>query len=84
MTVKSKIPYFSIFALLCATWFALTGWVWGYFVNVVFSMPFGLIGFFLWWKGRKSGESPMVNKTAGFMLIAGLIVTFGSLAFFTL
>jgi hypothetical protein len=84
METKSKTPYFSIFAVFCATWFALTGWIWPYLANIIFSFPFGVIGLFLWWKGKKSGESRALNKTAGVILVVGVVIAFGSLAILTL
>lgn len=37
-----------ILALLFATWFLLTGWVWYYFAGLIFSYPFGILALVFW------------------------------------
>lgn len=69
---------YNIIALLCAIWFVLTGWMWFYYMNIILSFPFAIFGFFLWKKGREA-EKKTLNKITGWLLMAGVIISFGYL-----
>ena len=68
---------YNVLALLCGVWFMLLGWVWTYYINLVFVFPFAIVGFFLWRMCRQSKS--FLNKIAGATLLAGLISSIGAL-----
>jgi hypothetical protein len=78
MTAEKRYLIYNILALVCALWFLLTGWMWFYYMNVILSFPFAIVGFFLWRQGRGT-EKKLLNKIAGWMLLAGLTITIGYL-----
>mgnify|MGYP007043343979 CR=1 FL=1 len=51
---KSNVLYFV--GLICAIWFALTGWLWLYWGALIIAYPFGLIAFIIWLVLRKKDE----------------------------
>ena len=71
----------NILAIICATWYIVFGWVWAWYINVMFVFPFAIIGFFLWLAGRKA-ERKGLSRTAGIMLIVGTATSFGALLFY--
>ena len=81
MQTAAKRPYYSAFSIALGIWFCLTSWLWVYYMNIVFSFPAALLGMFLWWKGRNSGEHPTVNKIALYVHITGLVISLTALAF---
>jgi len=60
-------------ALGCAIWFALTSWVWAYLMNVLISLPVGLIATGLWWRSRNRGHRSAVSRATGRLLVFGVI-----------
>ncbi len=78
MTAEKRYLIYNILALVCAIWFMLTGWMWFYYINIILVFPFAIIGFFLWWQGRRA-ERKLLNKIVGWMLLAGLIISIGYL-----
>lgn len=61
-----------VIALLGAIWFVLTGWCWFYFLNVIFSIPLGILSFFIWYK--KKEDDRMSKITIG-LLKAGIVLS---------
>lgn len=51
MATGKRFLTYNILALICAIWFLLAGWIWIYWINVVFVFPFAIAGFFLWRRG---------------------------------
>lgn len=78
MVTEKRLLIYNIIALLCAIWFVLTGWMWFYYMNIILSFPFAILGFFLWKKGREA-EKKTLNKITGWLLMAGVIISFGYL-----
>ena len=78
MASEKKFLTYNIFAFICALWFLLVGWVWVYWINVVFVFPFAIAGFFLWKKGR-GAEKKLLNKIVGWLLWAGVVISIGFL-----
>lgn len=70
---KANVYFYS--ALLCAVWFILTSWFWAYFVNVVFSFPIGLVGLFLWYRGKKQEGGSLRFRIVQYILIAGVVTS---------
>jgi len=83
MTIERKKLIFNILALICSIWFLLLGWFWAWLINVIIVFPFAVIGFFLWRLGRGSTK-PLLSRIVGWLLIAGLATTLGSLLFLML
>ncbi|MEY4931534.1 MAG: hypothetical protein RI909_2258 [Bacteroidota bacterium] len=78
MTIEKRYLIYNILALVCAIWFLLTGWMWFYYINIIVSIPFAIIGFFLWKRGR-GAEKKLLNKIVGWVLVTGLTVSIGYL-----
>ncbi len=76
---KPRTVYTTL-ALICALWFLLNGWVWTYYACLVISYPVGLIGFWLWRKGKTKN---LWNVTAGLILAAGLALSLSALLVLT-
>lgn len=83
MTIERRKLIFNILALICGIWFLLLGWFWAWLVNVIFVFPVAIVGFFLWRAGRGSAK-PLLNRIVGWLMIAGLVATLGSLLLLTL
>jgi hypothetical protein len=72
-----------ILALLFATWFVLTGWVWFYFYALVFSYPFALLALLFWFiirsdKKKRNIAIPIVlgvGLLSSLSVLVGLLVT---------
>lgn len=66
-----------ILGLLFASWFALTGWVWVYLVNLVYSYPAAIFAMFCWLSIRAD------KKQRNFFIPAitgiGLLISLGVL-----
>jgi hypothetical protein len=85
MTDVKSPKFYNIASIICGTWFLLTGWMWAYLVNIVFSFPVGAVGIYLWYKGKRIDPHNRANKAALIIHIAGLaisVVTFFALYFF--
>jgi hypothetical protein len=52
--------------------------MWFYYINVLLTFPFAIMGFFLWRQGRRA-EKRLLNKIVGWMLLGGLIISIGYL-----
>ena len=72
----------SAIAIVCGVWFLLTGWIWTFLFNIVFSYPVGLLGFFVWIKARKLNPGDKKNAVAIVLLALGLAVSLVALALF--
>lgn len=81
MASEKRLVTFNVLALLCAIWFLLFGWFWTFLINVIFVFPFAIAGFFLWRKGRES-EKKQLNKITGWLLLAGVVTSIGTLIAF--
>lgn len=72
MEGKSNAKLYYLFAIICGTWFLVTSWFWLYYANLIISYPVGLIGLFLWSRGKKLNPGSRANPIALWLLIAGL------------
>lgn len=82
MGKRARIYY--IISLLCGIWFLLTGWIWGYYANVIIAYPFALLGLFFWWRGKQNHAASKLNLISFRLLIFGLIVSVGTALVFIL
>jgi hypothetical protein len=78
MTIDRKKLIYNILALICSVWFLLLGWFWAWLINVIFVFPVAIVGLILWRLGRGSTK-PILNRIVGWLLLAGLAATLGSL-----
>ena len=62
-------------AYVFAIWFAFSSWCWLYELNLVFSYPFGLAAWILWFIGRKQNPENELNKKVKVILIRGLLIS---------
>ncbi len=81
MNTSKRLTIYNVLATICGAWFLLAGWVWVYLVNIILVFPFAILGFFLWRAGR-AVEHKLLNQIAGWLLVAGLVVTLGALVLF--
>ena len=79
METITRRPYYSVFALILGVWFALTSWIWVYYVNIIISFPAAMLGIYLWSKGKKIGEHSILNKAALTVHIIGFSIAIISL-----
>ncbi len=76
MKKETRDLLFNIFALICSLWFLMNSSVWYYCINLIIAYPVGLLGFYIWYKGKKTS---VLSKIILWILILGLafsIVTF--------
>jgi hypothetical protein len=79
MEGKSNAKLYYLFAIICGTWFVMTGWLWYSFANLVISYPVALLGIFLWSRGKKLNPGSRANPIALWLHIAGLTISIVSL-----
>jgi hypothetical protein len=75
MEGKSNAKLYYLFSIICGTWFVMTSWLWVYFANLFISFPVGLIGLFLWIRGKKLNPGSKANKIAIGLFIGGLVTS---------
>ena len=63
-------------AIICGIWFILTSSLWVYFANLVISFPIGLLGMYLWNRGRILNKENIWNKIALGLLVIGFVLAF--------
>lgn len=68
-----------IIAVIFALWFAAAGWVWVYYANIIYAMPFGIAALLIWFKLKKDGKKR--NKVIPAVLITGLLFSLGWLLY---
>ncbi|MGC4023543.1 MAG: hypothetical protein QM734_17125 [Cyclobacteriaceae bacterium] len=81
MASTKRFAVYNIIAIICGIWFLLFGWFWTWYANIIIAYPFAIIGFLFWLGGRKA-EKKMPNKIAGYLLLAGLIISIAALFIF--
>jgi hypothetical protein len=72
-STRNEIVY--VITLLLSIYFAGTFWFWPYYVNLFYSLPAGIIAFFLFLNLRKLGYFANRLAIIKFILIAGIIVS---------
>jgi len=80
MKIQKLDVYFSI-SMVCAIWFALTSWLWVYYMNVVLSFPFAILSLLLWHRGKKYDSKRKRYKAIPNILILGAIVSLVTLIY---
>lgn len=68
---KSAVLFYV--GMICAIWFALTGWLWLYWAALFIAYPFGLVGFIVWLVIKKYNQRRATWLAR--ILIAGLIIS---------
>jgi len=71
-----------IVAIIFALWFAAAGWVWVYYANIIYALPFGIAALFIWLKLKKDRKKR--NKAIPAILITGLLFSLGWLVYILL
>ncbi|MFZ1321599.1 MAG: hypothetical protein WAT71_08600 [Ignavibacteria bacterium] len=71
----SKNNIFYITSFIFAIWFALTGFAWVYYVNIIFSLPFGIMSLVLWYFGKRSDPNKNRYKYIIYILSIGVIIS---------
>ena len=67
--------WYTYVALVCAVWFALTGWVWTYLFNIFFSYPFGALALLLYFFEKKKNPQNDLNKWTAVVLAVGWLAS---------
>lgn len=75
MEGKSNAKLYYLFAIICGTWFLITGWIWLYFFCLVASYPVALLGIFLWSRGRNLNPGSKANPIALWLHLGGLAIS---------
>lgn len=78
MEGKSNAKLYYLFSIICGTWFLCTSWFWLYYANLVISYPIGLIGLYLWSRGKKLNPGSRANSIALWIHVAGLVISLGT------
>lgn len=73
MNYSKKINHVIPFTF--ALWFLLTGWMWVYFANLIFSYPIGIMGFFLWRRAHRADPKNLLSKITFGIYIASLLIS---------
>jgi hypothetical protein len=81
MTKETWYKISNVAAIICGTWFLLTGWFWAYLAALIVAWPFGFLGFTFWMIGRND-QKKTLNKIAGYLLLTGVAASIA--AFFIL
>jgi hypothetical protein len=76
---NKKASRYNIFALLCGIWFVLTGWMWLYAANLIFSYPVAVLGLLFWSRARKLGSRSLLGRVALWFHIAGLVASISAI-----
>jgi hypothetical protein len=74
--------WYTYVALGCASWFALTSWIWTWLFAIFFAYPIGLIALFIWLAERRKNPENSMNNRVLWILIAGWISSILAMVFF--
>lgn len=69
-----------IIAILFALWFAAAGWLWVYYANIIYALPFGIASLTIWFWIKKDGKKR--NKAIPILLLIGTLVSLVMLLYF--
>lgn len=78
----ARVGIATVTAFVCALWFLLTGWIWGYFACLVLAHPFGVLSLVLYRKDSRAKPSLRLNRITLWTLRVGLAVSLGSILLF--
>lgn len=73
MNDKLKYNIYFFTSVILAVWFALTSWAWFYYVNLFYSLPFGILSLLFWYLGKKGDTNPGRYKVSKVILMIGII-----------
>lgn len=62
-----------IVAVLFAVWFVAVGWVWVYYANIIYALPFGIASLVIWFFIKKDLKKR--NKIIPTLLVIGTVVS---------
>jgi len=65
----------NVFALVCSIWFALTGWIWTYFICLFIALPAGIAGVYFVYKSHTGGSLNRTGLGALLILLIGVIIS---------
>ena len=60
-----------IVAVLFAVWFVAVGWVWVYYANIIYALPFGIASLVIWFFIKKDLNKR--NKIIPALLVIGMV-----------
>ena len=60
-----------IVAVLFAVWFVSVGWVWVYYANIIYELPFGIASLAIWFFIKKDLKKR--NKIIPTLLVIGMV-----------
>ena len=60
-----------IVAVLFAVWFVAVGWVWVYYANIIYALPFGIASLVIWFFIKKDLKKR--NKIIPALLVIGMV-----------
>lgn len=60
-----------IVAVLFAVWFVSVGWVWVYYANIIYALPFGIASLAIWFFIKKDLKKR--NKIIPALLVIGMV-----------
>ena len=60
-------------AVLFAVWFVAVGWVWVYYANIIYALPFGIASLAIWLFIKKDHKKR--NKIIPSLLVIGMVVS---------
>jgi len=75
MNDAKKALLYNSFAFICGVWFVLTSWIWGYLANLIMSYPIGVVGFILWYRGRRLNRASNLNRVTLGLFIVGVVAS---------
>jgi hypothetical protein len=79
MGQKSKVNFYFFASLICAIWFAVTGYLWVYYANFIISFPFAGLSLLCWHYGKKIDPNPKRYNIVFIVLGIGALVSIGFL-----
>jgi hypothetical protein len=77
--LKFNIYFYS--SVILAVWFALTSWVWVYYANLIYSLPFGLLSILFLYIGKKGDTDSGRYKVPAIILTIGAVISIVTLIF---
>jgi len=81
MNDKLKLNIYFYTSVILAIWFALTSWVWVYYANLMYSLPFGLLSILFLYLGKKGDTNSGRYKVPAVILTIGAAISIVTLIF---
>jgi len=77
----TKATIYQLIAVLSSVWFALTSTFWVYYICLIFSYPFGILGYLLWRNRKRLQIDHKYAFVIPFILVIGLLLSFAMLIY---